>query len=377
MNSTEIHRLPLVLFDNHPLSHDCVTGICLDCGMAFNRETLSAESYNTYYSVLSKYVVSTSAKASVPRLPECAEMLAGLLPHDAFILDAGCGSGGVLAALKNQGFINLAGIDPTPECVNIIKDELGLDARVGTLGNSPFAPGMFDVVISTVVFEHLLNPGEDIDKIASLLKPGGSAYILIPDATRYAEFMTAPYQDVNVEHINHFSLGCLNNLFAVRGWDKVASGSGMFTFSETWRSTLIWGLYRKGDISGGIFAKDQILRPNLQDYFVKSSLLLAEIKDNLDKDLMDEKEVIIWGAGHATSVLLAHGAFEGKKIHAVIDNNPSYKGQTLCGIPVGGHELRGDFKGAIVVATVRERDSVIRHIKSLGWLNRLICLRNA
>jgi len=372
----ELHRLNLVLFDNHPLSNVCVTAVCSQCGMAFNCATPPSEAYNRYYSELSKYVVSTSAKAPMPRLPECAEMLSRLLSRETSILDAGCGSGGLLAALKNAGFTNLAGIDPTPECVRVIRDELGIDARVGSLDAPGFAPSTFDVVISTVVFEHLCDPGGDVDRIGAMLKPEGMAYILVPDASRYGEFMESPFQDINVEHINHFSIDALNKLFARRGWETVKTGRDVFRFSPTWQNTLIWGMYRNvGKVrqpQGG----DPSLRRGLVEYCARSTDMLAVISARLQDDLRGEPEIIIWGAGHLTSVLLAHGGLAGKRIRAVVDSNPNYKGRRLSGVPVGGYDLRGDFSGPVVVATIREQESVLKQIKKLGWPNRVVCLRN-
>jgi len=375
-DADELHRLHLTLFDDHPLAHDCVTAICLSCGMGFNRETPPAEAYIRYYSELSKYVVSTSATTPLPRLPECAEMLARLLPRDAALLDAGCGSGGVLAALKKEGFTHLAGLDPTPECVRIVRDELGLDARVGTLEASPFPPASFDAIISTVVFEHLHDPGAAVDRIGALLKPEGLAYILVPDASRYGEFMTSPFQDVNVEHINHFSLGALAKLFEARGWEQVAAGTGTFRFSPTWQSTLIWGLFRKEGTTRRPEGSEPALRAGLQDYFAKSIALLTNHEAQLREDLEGDLEILLWGAGHATSVLLAHGALAAKRVRAVIDGNPNYRGRRLAGAPVGGPELRGDFAGPIVVATIREQESVLNRIRELRWPNRTVCLQD-
>ncbi|MEI6209097.1 MAG: methyltransferase domain-containing protein [Desulfuromonadales bacterium] len=375
VDADTLHRLRLVLFDNHPLDHDCVTVVCNYCGMGFNRETLQPEAYNRYYAELSKYLVSTSATSPVPRLPECTEILANLLPRDAALLDAGCGSGGVLAALRQRGFTNLAGLDPTPECIRIIRDELGIDARVGTLDENPFPPATFDLVLSTVVFEHLINPGDDVDRMAALLKPEGMAFILVPDATRYEEFMVSPFQDVNVEHINHFSPNTLDQLFEARGWERLDAGNAVFTLTPTWQSTLIWGLYRKGGTARYSVDADQALRKGLADYFSKSEKMLVDMMARLQDDLEGVDEVMLWGAGHLTSLLLAHGGLKGKRVKAIIDSNPNFAGRTLSGAAVGGYELRGDFGGPVVVATVREQDSVVSKIESLGWPNRIVRLR--
>ena len=371
----ELHRLKLSLFEGHPLAGDCVTVVCRTCGMAYSGETLSPEAYERYYAELSKYTVSTSAKAPVPRLPECAEIFERLFPKDAAILDAGCGSGGVLAALKNKGFTRLSGLDATPECVKIIRDELGLDARVGMLDSSPFPPASFDVVFSTVVFEHLLNPGLDIDRMGALLKDDGLMFVLVPDAISYGQFIEFPFQDVNVEHISHFSATTLDKLFLSRGWERVEGGQDLFKYSATWQMTLVWGLYRKGGKPQSPVGDDASLKAALKDYFARSAALLENMINNLQQDLAGEKELIIWGAGHTASVLLAYGGFAGKRLRAVIDSNPNYKGRRLAGAPVGGFETKGDFGGPIVVTTVRERDAVLEQIGKLTWKNRIVCIR--
>jgi SAM-dependent methyltransferase len=345
--------------------------------MGFNRETMPAENYDRYYTGLSKYVANTSATAPIPRLPECAEILARLIPRDTAILDVGCGSGGFLESLRKRGFTNLAGLDPTPECIQIIREDLDIDARIGTIAEHPFPLRSFDLALSTVVFEHLLNPGLDVDKMADLLKPEGMAFILVPDASRFSEFMVSPFQDMNVEHINHFSPDTLNKLFENRGWKRLDAGSATFTLTPTWQSTLIWGLYRKSDQAGHLSSADSSLRNGLLDYIAKSEAMLARMAANLRADLACETDIMLWGAGHLTSQLLACGALEGRRIKAIIDSNPNYAGKTMAGAPVGNHKLRGDFQGPIVVATVREQDAVISQIKQLGWQNRLVRLHHS
>lgn len=366
----------LVLFDDHPLAADYVTAVCLRCGMGFNRETPPSENYDHYYAEFSKYLTNTSAGAPVPRLPECAEILSRIIPRDSAIIDVGCGSGGFLDSLRKRGFTNLAGLDPTPECIRIIRDDLGLDARVGTIAKHPFQPNSFDLALSTVVFEHLLNPGADVDKMADLLKPHGMAFILVPDASRFAEFMVSPFQDINIEHINHFSADTLNKLFEYRGWEHLDSGSETFTLTPTWKSTLIWGLYRKHDQKGHLSSVDSSLREGLLDYIAKSDDMLSSMAANLQADLGSDEEILFWGAGHLTSQILASGVLKGKRIGAFLDSNPNYAGKTLNGSPVGGPQLRGDFDGPIVVATVREQDAVMSQIRQLGWSNRLVRLHH-
>jgi 2-polyprenyl-3-methyl-5-hydroxy-6-metoxy-1,4-benzoquinol methylase len=153
--SEELHRHRFVLFDNHPLAGDCVTVICQNCGMVFNQNAAPANAYVSYYALLSKYA-SLPAPSEESKFNKLVDIFSSLCPDkNLAILDAGCGGGGLLASLRKSGYSRLAGMDPTPSCVEFVNKELGLEARVGTLDAPPFTSGSFDVVISTGVFEHL------------------------------------------------------------------------------------------------------------------------------------------------------------------------------------------------------------------------------
>ena len=43
--------------------------------------------------------------------------------------------------------------------------------------------------------------------LTPLLKTDGLLYVEVPDAVAYTEYLYAPFQDFNTEHINHFSRG--------------------------------------------------------------------------------------------------------------------------------------------------------------------------
>lgn len=79
------------------------------------------------------------------------------LPEDAVsILDAGCGGGALLAALKQLGRGSIEGMDLSPEGVNFVRDELGVAARVGSvLDMNEYDDNSFDLVICSEVTEHL------------------------------------------------------------------------------------------------------------------------------------------------------------------------------------------------------------------------------
>lgn len=98
------------------------------------------------------------------------------------VLDAGCGAGPVLAALRRHG-IATVGVDCAPDMLDNARQRLraaGLDdsdLHLGDVRNLPFADGSFDVVLSLGVISYLADYRPALREIARLLRPGGTALI--------------------------------------------------------------------------------------------------------------------------------------------------------------------------------------------------------
>ncbi|HEY6245674.1 MAG TPA: methyltransferase domain-containing protein [Pyrinomonadaceae bacterium] len=91
----------------------------------------------------------------------------------ASLLDLGCGEG-VLALLKRKD-VYLAGLDLSPDLVEMSRRN-GYDvARVGKLTELPFDDASFDYVVSLDVFGHIDFADKDavISEIKRVLRPGG------------------------------------------------------------------------------------------------------------------------------------------------------------------------------------------------------------
>lgn len=368
-----LHRHTPVLFDNHPLAGECVTVVCAHCGFVFNGATHALRSYERYYADLSKYSSSPSSDSYAKKYSLLSDVFMNVFPdRNAAILDVGCGGGGFLAALRERGYASLSGMDPSPACVDAVHSRLGIDCRVGVLSEPPFQSGGFDIVISTGVLEHLLYPAQDLGHFQKLLKPAGAAFVLVPDASRYHEFLSAPFQDFNVEHINHFSPQTLRFLFRNAGWSPISIDELELECTPAWIEPSICGCFRN---TGTRSEKDESLKQRILAYIDASSSLLEKIDSRLQDELRDENEIVLWGAGQTTSVLLGQTILKTKTIKAVIDRNPAYRGRFYGAAPVGGPELLADYEGSILVTTIRERDSVISNIREkLGLKNRVITL---
>jgi SAM-dependent methyltransferase len=108
-------------------------------------------------------------------------ILAHIKP-DSVVLDLGAGAG-IVAQMNFRGLAKkVCGVDLDPRVVeNPMLDE----GRVSDAGGIPYGDGLFDVVFSDNVFEHLDNPLMVYKEVARVLKPGGVLLFKTPNKWHY------------------------------------------------------------------------------------------------------------------------------------------------------------------------------------------------
>ncbi|MBN1872816.1 MAG: methyltransferase domain-containing protein [Anaerolineae bacterium] len=95
------------------------------------------------------------------------------------VLDLGCGRGGIVERLMNQG--QWIGQDPdwasvqTHRCPDLPRLQ-AISERL------PFAPASFDIVVCSWVLEHVPDPAAIFKEITRVLRPGGRFIFLTPNA---------------------------------------------------------------------------------------------------------------------------------------------------------------------------------------------------
>jgi ubiquinone/menaquinone biosynthesis C-methylase UbiE len=95
--------------------------------------------------------------------------------RDAWILDFGCGDGGVVCAFCEAGFPKTYGCD--------FREALGEDERLREIEQPyriPFEDDAFDCVVSNQVFEHVQNYHQALAEIRRVLVPGGVSLHMFP-----------------------------------------------------------------------------------------------------------------------------------------------------------------------------------------------------
>ena len=129
--------------------------------------------------------------------------------EDSAILDAGCGLGMYVRAFHRFSH-DVHGIDVDPEKVVEASQELP-NIREASAEDLPYPEGMFDIVLSHEVIEHVSDDRKAVAEAVRVLKaPGGRLVIFAPNRLypfeTHGAFWGGEYHFGNIPLINYLSL---------------------------------------------------------------------------------------------------------------------------------------------------------------------------
>jgi len=152
-------------------------------------------------------------------------------PVNGRIVDLGCWVGFLLDEARRRGWDPI-GVEPSDYASAYARDRLGLDIRQADILHADLDHGTFDAVTMGDVIEHLIAPGETLDRIAALLKPGGVVHIATPNAgSALARRMGARWWSVLPTHVQYFTRDSLRTLLEHHGFEVLFIGTQPKTFS--------------------------------------------------------------------------------------------------------------------------------------------------
>jgi ubiquinone/menaquinone biosynthesis C-methylase UbiE len=101
--------------------------------------------------------------------------------RSADVLDAGCGTGGLVVRLRprHPDWSFSAG-DLSPIACEIARSRTGLDVRECDVENLPWAEQSFDAVVSANVLSHLESPQKALSEAYRVLRPGALLVLNVP-----------------------------------------------------------------------------------------------------------------------------------------------------------------------------------------------------
>ena len=100
------------------------------------------------------------------------------------VLDVGCGAGGNLKVLQEQGW-NVSGIEISSVAAAHAQALVTGAIHTGTLESAPFPPGSFDLILMNHSLEHFPSPLDGLRRARRLLKDDGLLVVSVPNANSF------------------------------------------------------------------------------------------------------------------------------------------------------------------------------------------------
>lgn len=379
-----LRNFSFIVPEGHPIANGYDLVCCDKCGFIFANVLASQNDYDIFYKDFSKYEDKKTSTGNgellweKTRFIQIVKTISDLLPNrNAKILDVGCANGGLLKAFQDLGYFNLHGIDPSEVCIRNSIGK-GFSLSVGSLLSNKLPNQSYDCVILSHVMEHLLDLKSAVSSIQNLLRDDGLVYIEVPDANRYKDFIFSPFQDINTEHINHFSLGALQNLFA--DFQLVSIGEKNILSSPDMPYPAIYGVFKKSKINEGqlIINKDDNLFRNIQDYLIRSQKLIDDLDKQINEKLFFKGkptcDIIVWGTGQLTMKLLTQTSLKNYNVLAFIDGNPINQGRMFANKNILSPQQVEQFphETPILISTILHQSEIVESINLLNLSNPIV-----
>jgi SAM-dependent methyltransferase len=352
--------------------------ICRECGAGFAENLPCQNVFDQYYRDLSKYDTADRSGEQKPgaadRFQKVADSIVPFLPDAGCrILEIGCGSGELLKVLKDRGFQNVLGVDPSPGCIQTAQSLYQIPGIAATVLTVPQPELPYDVLILIGVMEHIRDLDPAIERLKNLVSDTGRIYLEVPDASQYVPNLDAPFQEFSIEHISFFSIRSLTNLMQQRGFRAVAGGHAVRNQNEV-----------TCPCTFAVFEKSSELLPIERDLQTEAGLLRyiqgcqaedVRIRKTIESAVVPGEQMIVWGVGTHTLRLLATQGLDPASVALFVDSSVKYQGQELRGVPVVSPEALRERREPILISSRGFQNEIYHQIRNtMGLRNPVIML---
>lgn len=197
---------------------------CDQCKLIFMSPRLTSESLETVYSYWYKYAYNTifeDESVIDKRAKEFRnyhlKILNSVVPQKGKLLDIGCGSGLFMSLAAKDGW-HVQGVEFDVSTAEKAAQTYGLNVSAGKLEYFRGAD-IYDAVVSFDVLEHTQTPRQDIEKIVTLIKPGGYLLVRVPNsASLQAKMLKEKWVGYISNHLSYFDKYSLTTLLEANGF---------------------------------------------------------------------------------------------------------------------------------------------------------------
>ena len=158
----------------HDLPGDFRLVKCRQCNLVYLNPRPTAEALGAYYPQDYAPYVQRGLFGRLTRWLRRREAsaLRRSLSAGTEVLEVGSAAGDLMVPLRDAGF-RVTGVELSDHAAATARTMHQLDVHTGTLADAPLVEESFDAVIMRNVIEHVPDPKGDLERAASLLRPGG------------------------------------------------------------------------------------------------------------------------------------------------------------------------------------------------------------
>ncbi|TDU28345.1 methyltransferase family protein [Panacagrimonas perspica] len=348
--------------------YDVVT--CGVCGVCFADKIPEQADFDRYYRDGSKYE-GTGKSAELPRATlrrfeqEVSDIERYLPTRSLRVLEVGCATGAMLGMLRDRGYSNVVGLDPSPGCAAAAWENYRVKVRVGDLSDARLIPDGetgYDMIILIAVLEHVRDIAAVLRTLRAALSPGGLLYIEIPNAGGWVRNVDAPFQEFSVEHINYLSANSLAALARCNGFEVVDLLERDRAHNDEVTAPVAASVLKASEKVEPI-VPEHATAATITAYIETSHRRERAIRDFVAELARRAEPLIVWGCGTLTLRLLATSELGRVPIAAFVDGNSRYWGKTINGIRILAPEEVSGRSESILVSSIGHQADIARHIR--------------
>ena len=247
-----------------------------------------------------------------------------LTKKNPFVLDFGCGKGGMLQWLAGQNNWRLCGVEASQACRSFIEQY----QKFPVYSSLSEVQGKVDVIILSHVLEHLFAPEKIFAALGLLCHEKTIVYIEVPMAKDYLCSPAVDWPQLYFEHINHFGFQSLHRLLNTYSFNVLSKGNMYFSPSDT-----------TSPLSIVFLARIAVDKKQLK--LVENKIILNQTKpcqNLIDNIHSNSKPVSIWGVSQYTQLLLGTYPELMTRLKYLFDSSFAKIGRSIRGIEIDSPE---------------------------------------
>jgi len=191
---------------------------CAMCATVFACEAPEAGALaNAYHAA--DYSSSEEAALAAAAYEASLEPFLAALPHRGIALEIGTGTGVFLSHLRQMGFEQPVGIEPSPAAIAAASIDIRPCIRQGIFTGDEFPADSVSLVCCFQTLEHVPEPREFVEAAYRMLAPGGMIALITHDYTAPINRLLGRRSPIiDIEHMQLFCPASLRHLTTEAGY---------------------------------------------------------------------------------------------------------------------------------------------------------------